>query len=37
MSKTSNEKEKTTEEVAKIVAQTEASDKKIYPILKPGD
>ena len=37
MSKTSNEKEKTTEEVAKIIAQTEASDKKIYPILKPGD
>ena len=36
MSKTIYGKEKTTEEIAQIVAQTEASDKKIFPILKPA-
>jgi len=37
MSNTIYGPEKTPEEIAKIVEQTENSDQKIYPILKPGD
>ncbi|MBP1840568.1 DUF1444 family protein [Formosa algae] len=37
MSNTIYGPEKTPEEIAKIVEQTENSDKKIYPILKPGN
>ncbi|QDO94508.1 hypothetical protein FNB79_11205 [Formosa sediminum] len=37
MSSTIYGPEKTPEEIAKIVEQTENSDKKIYPILKPGN
>ncbi|WP_179335432.1 DUF1444 family protein [Winogradskyella costae] len=37
MSNTIYGPEKTPEEIAKIVEQTENGDQKIYPILKPGD
>jgi uncharacterized protein YtpQ (UPF0354 family) len=37
MSNTIYGREKTPKEIAKIVEQTENSDKNIYPILKPGN
>lgn len=36
MSKVIHGKEKSQEELEKIIAQTKQSDQKIYPILKPG-
>ncbi|WP_159023654.1 DUF1444 family protein [Formosa sp. L2A11] len=37
MSGTVSGKEKSQEEIEKIIEQTQNSDQKIYPILKPGD
>jgi len=37
MSSTLHGKEKSPEEIEKIIEQTKNSDQKIYPILKPGD